>query len=277
MMNSKPALSALIARLKEGRAAHFHLIESSRPEPETSVFLDEFVEEAMVATIGFFKKNLSLQTCQKLVRGGHPDILLLKNREGKDYLKEEFEVFFRFLELATFEFPRRFVVIANAHRISDLMANKMLKSLEDTPGGITIFMLNPTQAPLLPTLRGRALILRVPSPTEQVFQTDVANSTMNEWFVSQLHSKDRPIQDKTVNETFETFLKTRDPHDLIAMLKKKSTAQDELLALILKRECQLGDGRRKSILLEHLKWAMQARTFNNSSAEMLFTVLSSLR
>ena len=276
-MSTKSSLNALVTRLKEGQAAHFYLIEPTHPMPESSSFLYEFVEEAMVATIGYFKKNLSLQSCQKLVRGGHPDILLLNNREDKDYLLEEFDVFFRFLELATFEFSRRFVVIANAYRISDRVANKMLKSLEDTPAGITIFMLNPTQGPLLPTLRGRALILRVPSPTEQVLQNDDTPLVMKEWFARHLHSKNGPTHDKTINEAFETFLDSRDPHELIALLKKKSTAQDELLSLILRRECQLGDGRRKTILLEHLKWAMQARTFNNSSSELFFTVLSSLR
>jgi hypothetical protein len=53
------------------------------------------------------------------------------------------------------------VVFEHSELITPIIANKLLKTLEEPVGDLTLFWLNPTGAKLLPTIESRALTLRL--------------------------------------------------------------------------------------------------------------------
>jgi hypothetical protein len=93
----------------------------------------------------------------------HPDVLVITGVEDKkDYTVEDAVLMEKFFSWKAVQSERKFVVIPEAHRITQILANKWLKLLEEPPVPATIFLLNPRRIKLLPTIQSRSLALRLP-------------------------------------------------------------------------------------------------------------------
>ena len=73
-------------------------------------------------------------------------------------------------QLATFlpyrglKSKRRFVIIEEAHRLTTIISNKLLKTLEEPEGELSFIWLNPLGKKFLPTIESRALNLKLSWP-----------------------------------------------------------------------------------------------------------------
>jgi hypothetical protein len=82
----------------------------------------------------------------------------------KDYRVDDWAPLWRFLSYRALRGGRRFVIVEDAHRISTVVANKLLKTLEEPEGEVTFLWLNPQGHQLLPTIESRAIGLSLTWP-----------------------------------------------------------------------------------------------------------------
>lgn len=97
----------------------------------------------------------------------HPDVLWVTRNEKETLYKvdsQSIKEMLRFLNFRPIELKRRFIFIADAHLISDIVANKLLKVLEELPEAFCLFLFAPNGEILLPTIESRALKLKLPRP-----------------------------------------------------------------------------------------------------------------
>lgn len=103
----------------------------------------------------------------------HEDFLLLTpSKEARNYSLEDFKKFFSFLTYRATKEKRKIIVIRNADKLTPIIANKLLKTLEEPPISVTIFLLNEKKLSLLETIKSRAISLNVPIKTQLSEQVD---------------------------------------------------------------------------------------------------------
>lgn len=110
-----------------------------------------------------------------------------KEQERRDYVKDDLDPLISFLGYRGLQSQRRFVVMEDVHRISAVVANKLLKTLEEPEGEVTIFWLNPTGAKLLATLTSRAQHLALS------WHTGSSDSQLITQFQERLKSEGYPL------------------------------------------------------------------------------------
>jgi hypothetical protein len=149
----------LVSKARAGELAHFYLLETALNEDDASVALMEFCH----TVIKRYFHEVEKQTHPLNNLMDHPDILVISGVEDKkDYTVEDAALMEKFFSWKPVQGKRKFVVIPEAHRITNVLANKWLKVLEEPPVPATIFLLNPRRIKLLPTIQSRALALRLP-------------------------------------------------------------------------------------------------------------------
>jgi DNA polymerase III delta prime subunit len=101
-----------------------------------------------------FIKNILPTKDHKLVElEQHPDILLVKPT-GDNYLIDDLEIL---AEQSKFIRDRYFIVITKADFLTDHVANKLLKLVEEPPQNYHFFLCTSHAALIIPTLRSRCL------------------------------------------------------------------------------------------------------------------------
>jgi len=142
----------------ENKLGHFYIVEG----PQSLGFVHEFIKDY------YHKLEGHKQTLENL--NDHPDVFILGNLEEStdpkegNFSVEEAQGLTRFLEFKAIQSKRKFIVVTEAHRVGQVVANKWLKSLEEPVSECTIFLLNPRRQKLLDTIHSRAVHLRIPSP-----------------------------------------------------------------------------------------------------------------
>lgn len=114
-------------------------------------------------------KNIRLNHGESLSYGqltNHEDILFI-NTQSKNYVLDDFNELFKFLNYNPRIFNYRYVVINSAHKMSVKVANKLLKTFEEPSIETCIFLLNNENTNLLNTIESRAVELRVFIDIEQ--------------------------------------------------------------------------------------------------------------
>lgn len=96
----------------------------------------------------------------------HPDILWVERDEKeKDYKVDSKSIagFINFLNYRPYELKTKIVFIRDAHLLSLIVANKLLKTLEEMPSFISVFLLAPQDESLLQTVESRAIRINLVS------------------------------------------------------------------------------------------------------------------
>ena len=154
----------LLKKGKSGELAHFYVLEVPLPEEDAAIALMDFCHN-------FIRKYFQEIEGQKHPVNSlmdHPDVLVLTGvEEKKDYTVEDAAILSKFFSWNAVQSKRKFVVIPEAHRITQILSNKWLKILEEPPVDATIFLLNPRRIKLLPTIQSRSLTLRLPVKREK--------------------------------------------------------------------------------------------------------------
>ena len=95
----------------------------------------------------------------------HPDILWIEREEENHYKVESAGILAlnKFLNYRAFELKKKFIFINDAHLMSVIVSNKLLKVFEELPENFCLFLLSPQDQNLLPTVESRALKILLPS------------------------------------------------------------------------------------------------------------------
>ena len=152
----------LLHNWSKDRAASFYIVRS-RSREHLSRWMEDF-------STRFLSQHLRLHPskARQRFRQGHPDLLYLSPPKDGHYKMEEKHLqdlvrgqYFRPMEL-----PRKIFIVADAHKIRNDYASKLLKTLEEPHPLSSIFFLSPNSRPLLSTIESRSILLRLP-PAEQ--------------------------------------------------------------------------------------------------------------
>lgn len=108
------------------------------------------------------------RSCQVLLAQAHPDFMTVKMLEDKQsILIDQIRELNYFLGLSRSYSLRRVVIVYSAERMNTHAANGLLKSLEEPSADTHILLLTEHPALLLPTIRSRCQMVRLPFPTHQ--------------------------------------------------------------------------------------------------------------
>lgn len=176
----------------------------------------------------------------------HPDILWVErdykdNKEKSGEKEKDYKVdsraiaeFITFLNYRPFELKNKLVFITDAHLFTLIVSNKLLKTLEELPAYVSVFLLAPQDEALLQTVESRAIRINLPSHNE-----------------SKIHSWD---QHQGLKEMMEAIKKSDNEH----LLEKDFI--EHIIDLALKESNFLQVSR----LLADLELYKKSSEFNNA-------------
>lgn len=179
------------------------------------------------------------------VKNDHPDVLFIKrNEDEKDYKVEgpQWANFQTFIQYRPYILKNKFVFIYDAHRITDILSNKLLKTFEDSPKQLTIFLFLKDQQTLLPTILSRAIGLSIhgqksPLPQKAFEELATPNKIIEE--IKSIEDGEAQFIDSVINKRLENthnFLEAEACLRLLKNFQKSSeynNAQSSRIALIL--------------------------------------------
>lgn len=104
----------------------------------------------------------------------HQDIAFITpDEKKKNYTSISVEEIFKFLNYNAIELKRKFLIITNAEKLTDSSANKLLKTFEEPPIPLTIFLLNPFLSEVIPTISSRCIKLKLPLDTNKELISEI--------------------------------------------------------------------------------------------------------
>jgi DNA polymerase-3 subunit delta' len=120
-------------------------------------------------------KNFGIrqEVSRKVSAGSHPDLLIINDNLAKksgDIPVEALRRVGEFLALTPAESPWRVVLIDGAENMNVNAANALLKVLEEPSDNSLLLLVSHNPAKLLPTLRSRCRMLKLPPLSQDVFQ-----------------------------------------------------------------------------------------------------------
>jgi len=254
-MHNEFLLNLLYERYQKKQLGHFYLLQMRTITTQVPELLSSWVDQLITQIL---RHELAVTEHAKLTHHlqTHPDILRIHHNEtDKDYHLDDFHCLWRFLQFNPFSLPHRFVIITDAHLISDILCNKLLKSLEGPGENISLFFINPTSTKLISTIESRAIKLSLinPSPARP---SDSAQSECFKQFV------DNHLSTTQLLEKVKEFpqWQSRLLQDALDHLTKKSVPY-----------------QTHQHILDSLKWFETSKTFHNWPHERFFPILEAIK
>ena len=96
----------------------------------------------------------------------HPDVLWVERADGDNEYKVDspgISALIKFLNYRAFELKKKFIFINDAHLMSVIVSNKLLKIFEELPENFCLFLFAPQSQNLLPTVESRAIKILMPA------------------------------------------------------------------------------------------------------------------
>lgn len=173
----------------------------------------------------------------------HPDVLWVNRGEDNEYKVESSGILalFKFLNFRAFELKKKFIFISDAHLLSTIVSNKLLKVFEELPENFCLILFAPQDQNLLPTVESRAIKVLLPQDLT------------------------RPDYDAPLPEYASA-------QDLIVSLKKSDDAyleEKKFIEEALIKTLKGGNFKECSEIIENLKQYQVSEAFNNSKISRL--------
>ena len=162
------AVSALICDVRSGRVSHAMALTGMAGVGKRT--LARLLACAFLCTGQGEKPCLACRGCRSALNGTHPDLLTPSAGEKERSIKvDHLREIIHALSMHAVEGGNRVVLLENAQRMTPQAQNALLKSLEE-PDGSTRFILTASgDTGLLPTVRSRCRVVRVPAwPREDI-------------------------------------------------------------------------------------------------------------
>lgn len=173
----------------------------------------------------------------------HPDVLWVERTEENQYKVESPGILalFKFLNYRAFELKKKFIFINDAHLLSTIVSNKLLKVFEELPENFCLFLFAPQDQNLLPTVESRAIKVLLPQDLSKV-------------------DYDAPLPTyASAQELVASLKKSEDDY-----LEEKKFIEESLIKTL-----KSGSFKECSDILEGLKHYQVSDAFNNSKLARL--------
>ena len=155
---SKIIQDQMIKKAKAGELHNVYLLNYSN---------SEIAGELTQWTMELLTNYLKLNDIQTSIENQQDILILSADDKKKFYGTESLEQIFKFLNYKSVELPRKFLVLTDVGRLSESDSNKLLKTFEEPPIPLTIFLLNPRLAHILPTVSSRCIKITLKSEQMQ--------------------------------------------------------------------------------------------------------------
>lgn len=252
----------------KGQLAHFYILQASTNEDDPRSFLRQWTNN-FIATLIAKEKQTDKDCAIKTIENGHADILVIENENpGKNYsIKDDtFNEFFKFQNFKNFELKQRFIIIEDAHAITKVLSNKLLKTLEEPAANTTILLLDPFRQEILPTIASRGIFLKLPSKN--------ASRDINKVESFSAHLASKQI-DETLINSFKSF--EQNPEHLSPILDYLKANKEDEFNIVQEMSSYMSENstnfEKLNTFLDALNWYEKAKTFNNHSPEKLIGLL----
>jgi DNA polymerase III delta prime subunit len=156
----------------------------------------------------FLKAHLPQAEHKLIELEQHPDVLWIRP-SGENYLLDDLEIL---IHQAKFVRDRYFIVITKADFLSDHVANKLLKLIEEPPSNYQFYLCATQAGLIIPTLRSRCveilaesknINLNLPSNLEQIF-IDIIENSIDAYKITQIEST---VTNEEIEKAVLTILK----------------------------------------------------------------------
>lgn len=160
----------------EQRLAHAHCLPW-RPDLGMDKFTPELLRLLLCQQPNVSRACGECKSCKLQKASSHPDYYELASQDGKVISVDAIRELVTSLSQTANQQGNKVVWIRDAEKMSTAAANALLKTLEE-PSAATYFILSPERTErLLPTLRSRMRLHRVPEPSTE---------TVTDWLAQQL-------------------------------------------------------------------------------------------
>ncbi|OIQ17497.1 MAG: hypothetical protein BM556_11885 [Bacteriovorax sp. MedPE-SWde] len=266
--------NALLSKYKNNNLSHFYILTCPLPEHRARVFLEDWTKDFLIGVLETQKTYCSKEKLKKGLEMGHSDIQFISTKNKTYTLKDkDFDEFFKFLDHKSLELGHKFIVVWDAHKITETLANKLLKTLEEPPVDITILFIDPMNKEMLPTIASRAISLNLPLPKEELnpslgpqgrdFPTWVKNSVHNE--------------DKTVLSMSQLVTREIPLYQFIEEIRGNKGAEELLIKVLMQWVTQSdANGQSLDLMKQQLKLVDHQKVFNGPSQYRLVPLLKKL-
>ncbi len=177
-------------------------------------------------------------TCSLILSGAHPDVKFYDG--GKMRVEEDLEPLIEDTLLYGAMQDHKLYFIKNAENLSVRCQNKLLKTYEEPPKNVTIFLASATDSALLPTIRSRAKKIYLPSFTTEAiveemldegFSIDEAEtvaSAAGGSYTKALKMAADEKYAKQYSDVFEMLQNTQKSVDIVKVLGSELFSKDNL-------------------------------------------------
>ena len=187
MTYNQKLLDLLIKKANSQTLAHFYRIKLTDPLEESL-----FLENWLYPFLGSVLYNDSSANLSRLIN--HPDLLMI-GRVQKDgefirdkeasYNLDEIKPLTQFCSSSPWQSKLRITVLFDTHRVNTIVANKLLKTLEEPAENNLILFVTLHNDQLLPTIQSRAITLRLASfENDQDFNFAMQGASLSEMISS---------------------------------------------------------------------------------------------
>lgn len=115
------------------------------------------------------------RTCDLVMRGLHPDVHHIR-RDGASLLKAQAEEIIRLAATTGVESIRKVIVVHDVHTMDASAAARLLKTVEEPPDGVVLFLLADQLVPSLTTIASRCVNVRFsPLTRETIVEALIAD------------------------------------------------------------------------------------------------------
>ncbi|WP_372656197.1 hypothetical protein [Halobacteriovorax sp.] len=263
-MSNSTILEKLISLWAKDKLAHFYIIQPSPTQENPRDFTRSWTKNFLSKVIAEEKSISESEALNKLELGNSDILQITKEDENENYSvsDESFDEFFKFQNYRPLELKQRFIVIDDAHSITKILSNKLLKTLEEPAERTTILMLDPYRKKILPTISSRAIYIRVPA---EVNQSSINTIEKLSDFLSENGFKEEFVLNiKKIESNRSNIMPLYDS------LKGKKSLEIEFVDALTRYVNQRGCSYKElESFTNALKWYEKAAVFNNYSPEKL--------
>ncbi len=262
----------LFDRFQSNKLANFYILKASQSDPNGAESLETCINQ-------FLSKVLIQQAiapnenrAHEMLKMGHPDILkVTPSDEARNYLKEDFTDFFRFQNFKAMELSHRFIAVYDSHKISTLISNKLLKTLEEPQEQTSIFFILPHGHLHLPTIQSRAITLTLRQADSKI-PDKICKISFEQWIDRQ------QFESQLLQPVKSYFLANGSILELINVLKSDHKLQDELCLALVDWQLHCDSNYlSKQCFLDAIKRYKKAKIFHAPVTERLYCLLEATK
>lgn len=184
--------------------AHAYIIEGRSGE-ERDAYIKNFTKDIICPNTDLSGNACgNCPACIRVSSGTHEDLFFM-NQSGKEtYKTSDAAAMIERLGMRPYG-EHNVGIIDNAERLSEIVQNKLLKTLEEPYPGTVIILATDNKESLLPTVKSRCVELRMHEQTIDTVNSDSIDLLMKEWFGNTYFFKIREVIRKNFKSNEEAF------------------------------------------------------------------------